>query len=100
MLSSTKLCIFLSRYDEEALDFILAASNLTDNISVIFIESGVLALSQYKALHGFEIHEIYAEKKTFHEHQLTQSSLEFPISLLSLEDIQTHVAHCDKIFAY
>jgi len=100
MLSSAKVCVLLSGEDEEALDFILAASNLTENISVIFIEKGVLATSTYKALKGFEITEIYADASAFRANHVDMASLPFPIKLLSPEEIKTHVAHCDKVFAY
>ena len=53
------IVIHQTEHTEEALDFILAASNITEDIAVIFIKKGVNLMNQFKALKGFEINNIY-----------------------------------------
>lgn len=98
-----KLGVLITHKTDIGLDFIIAANNLIDaeNISVIFIADGILALGLYTALKGFDINNIYAEKKIFRDFQrrrLVTAVLQ-PI-LLSQKEIAHHVAHCQRIFSF
>jgi hypothetical protein len=79
---TAKICVIIHQnsHTEEALDFILAASNITENIIVIFIGDTKKDLPKYKALKGFGINQIFTD--------------------LTPSEISDHVTHCHQIFAF
>ncbi len=85
---------------EDALDFILAASNITENIAVIFIKQGVNLMNQFKALKGFEINQIYAEKESLDEYNIDLNQCALTPYLLSHKAVKKYVTHCQQLFAF
>jgi sulfur relay (sulfurtransferase) DsrF/TusC family protein len=94
------IIIHKAEYNEAALDFILAANNLTENISVIFIQAGVQQISYFKALKGFEIEAVYAEKESMDTYQIVLDSSGIRPTLISSLQVKNHVAHCQQIFTF
>src|SRR5262245_58342947 len=85
---------------DEALDFMLGASNLTEDIAVFFIQQGVTVINQFKALKGFEIHNIYAEKESLEKHQIDLKQCALNPKILPHQAIKNHIAQCQRVFAF
>lgn len=100
--SYNMICIIIDTTDhiEEALDFILGASNITENIAVIFIKAGVNQINNFKALKGFEINDIYAEKESIEAYNIDLSQCHLTPHVISRKAIKNHVTHCQQIFAF
>lgn len=94
------IVIHKADHTEEALDFILGASNVTENITVIFIKQGVNQINNFKALKGFEINDIYAEKESIEAYNINLSQCHLTPHVISRKAIKNHVTHCQQIFAF
>lgn len=95
-LQNKSVCFLISSplpdapHEDNALDFILAASNLTDNITVIFLSLGNERISRYlKPLEGFEIKAIYSDNPGIN-----------PISLINPEKVNHYVTYCQHVFSF
>jgi len=95
-LLNNSICVLISskqhNHDSSALDFILAASNLTENITVIFLEEGNHQIHHFlKPLEGFDITKLFTDNKNHQCHF---------IKFLSKKEILNHVTHCEHLFCF
>lgn len=121
MAPKNKLCCLIhtapyhSSRTAEALDFILAASTMTEQLSVIFINNGIWQLLQrqqpdhiklkaytrgFAALPEFGIDNIYLDDSALVQSQLKLDDLFIQPTVLTTAAIQHHLTQQDYIFHF
>ena len=100
---------------QESLDMALAMSNFAQNVSVFFIEDGVLQLltsqhaasidnkayhKTFSALEFYDIESIYVCKQSLMQRGLKESQLCIPVILMELEDLSNLLAEQQHVMSF
>lgn len=104
-----------SSYGQEAQEMLLAASAFNHTISIIFMDDGVLQLKNqqnpeeiklknytlaYKALHMYDINNIYVVNDSLRQRGLKPSDLLLPVKLIETTEIRKIFSTQDFIFNF
>jgi tRNA 2-thiouridine synthesizing protein C len=100
---------------QESLDMALAMSNFAQDVSVFFIEDGVLQLlvsqnattidakayfKTFPALEFYDIENIYVCKKSLIQRGLQASQLCIPVTLIELDDLSILLAKQQHVMSF
>lgn len=100
---------------QESLDMALAMSNFAQDVSLFFIEDGVLQLltsqhpgaidnkayhKTFSALEFYDIESIYVCKQSLTQRGLQVSQLCIPVTLMELEDLSSLLANQQHIMSF
>jgi len=100
---------------QESLDMALAMSNFGQEVSLFFIEDGVLQLVkqqtpgkiQHKAYHKtfaaltfYDIDNIYVCQQSLLERNLTVTGLSIPVTLIELSQLTTLIGEHDQVMVF
>jgi tRNA 2-thiouridine synthesizing protein C len=100
---------------QESLDMALALSNFAQNVSVFFIEDGVLQLlvsqdptvinakayhKTFAALEFYDIENIYVCKNSLLQRGIEASQLCIPVTLIELEDLSELLSKQQHVMSF
>ncbi|QYJ77405.1 sulfurtransferase complex subunit TusC [Shewanella acanthi] len=99
----------------EALDFALLSATFEQEVSLIFVDEGVLHLlkdqqseliggkdylATLKALPFYDIDSVYACKQSLADFGLSHSLLSIPVEILNDETISAHLTSVDEVLVF
>lgn len=100
---------------QESLDMALAMSNFAQDVSLFFIEDGVLQLltsqspttidakayfKAFKALEFYDIENIYVCKQSLQQRGINSEQLCIPVTLIELEDLGDLLASQQHVMSF
>lgn len=106
---------FANYQAQESLDLLLMASTFFNELSVLFIDDGVMQLKAdqntaelktknamlgYKALQLYDIKNVYVEKESLAKRGLTANDLMIEIKLISTKELSSLFKQQDHILSY
>lgn len=100
---------------QEALDAILMASSFDQEISLLFLDDGVLLLKAnqnsaminaknftvtYKALNLYGIDKVYVDRKSLEQRKIIETDLMIPVEIKTASEIAAILQYQDAILSF
>lgn len=102
-------------YALESLEVVLIAAAFDQDVSLVFMDDGVYQLKKgqdtkgigmknfsptYRALEGYDIEKLYAEKESLETRGLTASDMIVPVEVLSKDELTSMMEEQDVIMSF
>ncbi len=102
-------------YALESLEVVLITAAFDQDVSVVFLDDGVLQLKRgqqtkgidnknfsptYRALEGYDIEKLYVERESLEARALTEDDLLVPVTVLSREEMGDLMETQDVVLSF